>query len=370
VTPSFRVAGVSLLLLAILLAFALRGSSGGSSPEHRTDSDAIDGASALPQLAEALGHPTVTLGDTFQPDLGMGVVFVLNPTTGFTRDEARRLADYVTGGGTVVYAADQGDPELDLALHVGRRQGLASGTATGTGPMLGGVNRVTGAPTAQPLTPAAAQVVLLRSTTGPAIAVEELVGRGRVVTLTDPLPLCNGYLDQADNGRLAADLVSLAPGTTRVAFDEFHHTAMGPSSPLTSWLSTPLGVGLLWAVVALFAGLWLRGRAFGPRLEPPGAPRQRTTADYVAAVGGLLQRSRAAAMTASLLDAATRRSLAARHGLRGEGFERSLAARSPAAAEELAAVEAELAAAGDDEQRLLAAARRLHALQYPEQPRR
>ena len=94
-----RTIGILALVLGVVVALTLRGQSSGDSPDHRTDSDAANGASALPQLAEALGHPTATLASDFRPDLGMGVLFVLSPGVGFTRDEAKRLDDYVAGGG-------------------------------------------------------------------------------------------------------------------------------------------------------------------------------------------------------------------------------------------------------------------------------
>ena len=367
---SGRALGVAVLLLAIVLAFALRGTSSGDSPEHRTDSDAGNGASALVQLASALGHPTTTLQDGFRPDLGMGVVFVLSPTVGFTRDEARRAMDYVTGGGVLVYASEQGDPELDQALQVTRQRTIASGEAAGAGPQLAGVSRVVGAVAVQPLAPRPAQAVLLRSSSGEPVAFEQFVGRGRAVVLADPLPLCNGYLEQADDWRLAADLVSLAQAGTGVAFDEYHHGPVGVGSPLTGWLSTAWGAAIAWAVVAGFAGLLLRGRAFGPRLALPGTAL-RSSAEHVAAVGGLLQASRATAATGGLLVVATRRALAARHGLvLGPDFARTLGQRAPAEAAELRAAEAELGAGGQAEAALLAAARRLHRLAYPDQPPR
>jgi hypothetical protein len=365
---SRRTVGVAALLLGIVLAFALRGSSSGDSPEHRTDSDSPNGASALPQLASALGHPVTTLEDGFRPDLGMGAVFVLSPTAGFTKDEAGRAVDYVSGGGTLVYAAEQGDPQLDLTLHVNRQRTIASGDAVGTGRMLAGVLHVAGAVTVQPLAPAPAQAVLLRSSSGQPVAFEQFVGRGRVVVLADPLPLCNGQLDQADNGQLAADLVSLAPSGARVAFDEYHHGPAGVGSPLTGWLSTAWGVALAWAVLVGFLGLLLRGRAFGPRLELPGTG-PRSSAEHVAAVGGLLERSRAAGATGRLLTAAARRALAARHGLAlgpGSDFEGALRLRAPSDAAELERAEVDLARGGDAA--LLAAARRLHRLAYPDQP--
>jgi hypothetical protein len=367
---SGRSLGVGALLAAIVLAFALRGTSSGDSPEHRTDSDAANGASALVQLAAALNHPTTTLQDGFQPDLGMGVVFVLSPTESFSRDEAARALDYVRGGGVLVYAAEQGDQQLDQTLRVTRQGTIASGSAAGAGPQLAGVSRVTGSVAAQPLAPAPAQVVLLRSTSGQPLAFEEFIGHGRLLVLADPLPLCNGYLEQADNWRLASDLVSLAPAGSSVAFDEYHHGTVGVTSPLTGWLSTAWGAAIAWAVLVAFAGLLLRGRAFGPRLALPGAA-VRSSAEHVAAVAGLLARSRAAATTGRLLATATRRALAARHGVAlGPDFERALEQRAPADAAALRNAGAELERGGEDEAALLAAARRMHALAYPDHPPR
>ena len=361
-----RIVVVAALVLAIGLAVYLRGSPGEGSPEHRVGSDAADGTSALKRLAGALGHPTTTLQDDFAPDLGARVLFVFSPRTGFSGQDARRLTDYVAGGGVVVYAAEEGDPRLDGVLHVNRRSTLVSGEGNGTGPMLSGVQQVSGAPAVQPLVSGLAQVVVLRSATGEPIGLEEQKGRGRIITLTDPLPLCNGHLQKADNGRLASDLLSLAGGGGRVGFDEYHHVTTGPGSPVTGWLSTSWGVALTWAVVLVFAGLLSRGRAFGPRLELPGGG-DRSSAEYVAAVGYLLHRTRATEVTAEVVRDATRRSMARRHGISaiGEAFDRSIRQRAPREAAELAAAEADLAGRVGEEAVLLAAARRLHDLAYP-----
>src|SRR5215475_7614680 len=143
-----RLSGRTVLIvalgIAVLVAFIIFGPSRADSPEHRTDSDAANGASALLQLGQALGHPAAILGASFEPDLGMGALFVLTPTVGFSRDEARRLSAYIAGGGTVVYAAEQGDPQLDFALKVNRVRSQVGGAATGTGPALTGVGNVSG----------------------------------------------------------------------------------------------------------------------------------------------------------------------------------------------------------------------------------
>jgi len=364
---SGRTVLIGALGFAILVAFIVFGASSPDSPEHRTDSDAANGASALPQLAQALGRPAAILDTSFKPDLGMGVLFVLTPTVGFSTDEAQRLSDYVAGGGAVVYASEQGDPRLDFTLKVNRLRALVGGAATGTGPALAGVSNVSGSDAVSPFQPSSSQVVLLRAAKGVPVAFEQFLGRGRVVVLADPLPLCNGYLEVADNWRLAADLISLAPAGVRVGFDEYHHGAAGQGSPVSGLLSTVWGSAIIWAVVVVFVGFFLRGRGFGPRLALPGGGA-RSSAEYVSAVGGLLQRSRGREVTGRLLAAATRRALAVRHGLAvGPAFDAALRGRAPMAAAELEAAETDLESAGG-EGGLLKGARRLHALAYPGRP--
>jgi hypothetical protein len=232
--------------------------------------------------------------------------------------------------------------------------------------MLAGVWHASGGDAVRPLVLDPTAAGLLRSANGAVVGYEELVGRGRLIVLADPLPLCNGYLGRADNGRLASDLISLAPPGGQVGFDEYHHAQAGSAltSPLTGLLSTSWGVGISWAVVVMFAGLLLRGRAFGPRLEL-SRPRDRSSAEHVAAVGRLLERARAAGVTGPLLVAATRRALAARHGLHGaESLDAALAGRAPQESAELAAAETELRA-NRAESGLVGAARRLHRLAYP-----
>lgn len=353
------------LVAATGLALWLRGSSTGDSPEHRSDSDAANGASALPQLVSALGRQGTTLQDAFNLEPDLNELFVLSPTRGFSRDEARRLSSWVSRGGVLVYASPDGDPQLDATLSV-QRQGLPiGGFSTGAGPALAGVSEVDGSSTVQPLTPPSGGVPLLRGALDGVTAYEQLLGRGRLVVLADPLPLCNGYLEQYDNGRLVSDLISLTPPAGMVGFDEYHHAGVGIQSPLSGVLSTTWGVGLGWAVAVVFAGLMLRGRRFGPQLQRPGAG-DRSPTEHVAAVGRLLAGAHATGMTGALLAAATRRALAARYGLRtaGPGLDAALAGRAPEQARELDRAEAELAANRGDAG-LVAGAQRLHRLAHP-----
>ncbi|MBO0686684.1 MAG: DUF4350 domain-containing protein, partial [Candidatus Dormibacteraeota bacterium] len=133
--PRGRTWAMVALVAATGLALWLRGTSSGDSPEHRTDSDAANGASALPQLVSALGRQSSTLQDSFNLQ-GLNELFVLNPTQGFSRDQARRLSSWVSRGGVLVYASSDGDPQLDATLSVQRQSLPIGGFSTGTGPAL------------------------------------------------------------------------------------------------------------------------------------------------------------------------------------------------------------------------------------------
>ena len=362
------------------------------SPDHRSDSDAFDGTSALYSYASALGHPTSAITGSFNLP-GRGLLFVFTPDTSFTDDQLSQVDSWVSSGGVLVYADTQGDSRLDALLNVGRgplletRQG---GSATDAAPLhlviatpvLPGVSAVTGSDVSidgvdppPSLAPAPTQAVLLReeSSPGGAAAVMERRRDGTVVVLSDPQVLANGNLGQADNGRLAADLISLAPAGAPVLFDEYHHGAGGTSPSVTDWITTPWGAVLGAALLIVYVGLLLRGRSFGPTVSLAKA-RDRSSAEYAKAVGILLRRARARATTLAMLDDATRRSLAARvglsHGTPPDQLARVLEQRAPELARDLVLAEAAAQAGAGSERALLAAARRLHSLAYPSAEKR
>jgi hypothetical protein len=197
-------------------------------------------------------------------------------------------------------------------------------------------------------------------------AYMERIGLGRVVVLADPLVLCNGYLDKADNGVLLADMLDSPQADASVTFDEYHHGLTLSDFAPQAWLTTPWGAALLWLLVAVFFGLLLRGRRFGPLVERP-AEVARSDAEWAVAVGELLRRSGARSVTLGVLARATERAVASYNGLPlqpRERFWNALWVRAPEVARELAQVEDSLHAASS-ERDLLNAARRLHAIAHP-----
>src|SRR5438105_1827692 len=134
------------------------------SPEHSSNSDAANGTSAALLFAQAMGHPAGQMTGGFHPPDSLSVLFVFTPTSPYTAEEADQLREWVRArGGTLIYASEHGDPELDRALGV-TRYGFetSAGTYVAT-PAVEGVTGVQGAATVTPLDPAPAQGALLRT---------------------------------------------------------------------------------------------------------------------------------------------------------------------------------------------------------------
>jgi len=358
------IAGAVAVVIAAL-AYALQPHS--DSPEHSSDSDAANGTSAALLFAQAMGHPTGQMTDGFNLPAASSVMFVFSPTSPYTSGEADQVHAWVQSqGGVLIYASEQGDPELDRAFGVTRFGAGAPSGEYSAMPLADGVTTVTGGDSIDPLDPSPTQVALLRTGDGLTAGYVQRIGTGRVVVIADPLVLCNGYLEKTDNGRLLADLIG-SDSTAPVTFDEYHHGLTVSDFAPQAWLTTPWGAALLWLLIAVFFGLFLRGRRFGP-IVPRPAEVARSDVEWSVALGQLLRRSSARAVTLGMLANATERAVAARTGLPlqpRERFWNALWVRAPEIADELANVENKLVASSSTERDLLSAARRLHEIAHP-----
>ena len=356
---------IGLLVVAGVLVTA-RGLQGQDPDWHSSKSDGPKGTSALVLYAAALGRPVQTVQGSFDLPAPATTLFVFNPFTEYSAAEADRLRAWVSSGGTLVYADDNLDAQLSKAFKVRRTSGLALSGGLAAVPYFPGVRRAGSGSPVNPWRAGPDQAVALRDAAGAPPALILTVGSGRVIALADPLLLCNGYLGDADNWRLAAALIEASPA---VAIDEFHHD-LGNVSGSGDWSRQPLGIGLLWAFVAVFAGVALRNRRFGPRVQV-GATGERSSAEHVSAVGRLLRRFGGRRMTAELAVAATRRALIERTGISRDATPAQLvevlARSSPELAAEWAAAEHDAfrAAASGSDVALAGALGRLHALAYP-----
>lgn len=370
---------VLIVLLVVVFGLAvLSPAQPQSAADHSSRSDAPDGTSALFAFAAALGHPVETLTADRVPASTSAVLFVFTPTTEYTSAQATALLDWVRHGGILVYGNELEDAALDGAIGLGRNEvGRPDGGYTAAPGVFYGTSHL--APTSgfavSGLVPARDQASAAVAVYGgytATVATVQTVGSGRVFALGDPCILCNGQLGHSDNGALAADLIGLAPAGAGIAVDEYHHGEAGGAAGPTDWVTTPWGAAIAWLLVLGYAGLMLRGRAFGP-LIPAVPPAGRSSGEYAQAVGGLLRRTGGRQVTAGVVVDGARRALAERfglgHGATPEVLERVLRQRAPEIDSELreASTRAETATSERD---LLASARRLHDLAYPSPVRR
>jgi len=363
---------IAFVLALLIGGVAYLGQPKQDSPEHSSNSDAANGTSAARLFAQAMGHPTSQIEGTFSPPSQNALMFVFTPTSPYTADDADQTANWVRQGGVLVYASEQGDSELDRAFSVTRLSGFASSQTELANPVLDGVTTVSGADLAVPFLAASAQVPILRSNDGYPLGFIQKLGSGTVVVLADPLVLCNGYLDKTDNGRFLSDLLGLVGPGSAVGFDEYHHGLILSALAPQAWVTTPWGAAILWFLVAVFVGLLLRGRRFGPLIQRP-AEVARADAEWAVAVGELLRRSGARALTLGMLATASERAVAVRTGLPAQPRDRfwnALYARAPELAGELAEAEKALYSSAGGDAELLSAAQRLHGLAYPPAPAR
>jgi hypothetical protein len=363
---------LALLLALLIAAVAYLGQPHQDSPEHSSNSDAANGTSAARLFAEAMGHPTSQIEGNFALPSSGGLMFVFTPTSPYSPDDANQTASWVRQGGVLVYASEQGDTELDRAFSVIRYNGAVRSRVQNANPVLDGVTTVAGGDFSAPFDVAAQQVAILRSPEGLPLGYIQKLGAGSVVVLADPLVLCNGYLEKADNGRLLSDLLGMVDATSAVGFDEYHHGLILSDFAPQAWVATPWGAAILWFLVAVFVGLLLRGRRFGPLIPRP-PETARADAEWAVAVGELLRRSGARALTLGMLANASERAVAQRTGLPAQPRDRfwnALYSRAPELAGELAEAEGALYGTADGDADVLSAAQRLHRIAYPPAPER
>lgn len=168
--------------------------------------------------------------------------------------------------------------------------------------------------------------VLFDDGRGP-VAVAYRFGRGTVTAVIDETLFANGTLARGDAARLAVAFASPGRAGGVVSFDETVH---GHAVPERWWqiVPRPFAVALavaLGALLVAFAGAAIR-------LGPPLAPEtrdDRTTADFIDALGSLLARGKAVRYVMESATRSTARTIARALRLREDASDDEIAASIP-----------------------------------------
>ncbi|HEU4557720.1 MAG TPA: DUF4350 domain-containing protein [Longimicrobium sp.] len=323
------------LIVALALITGNRAQEETLDPRPSTYLSTPLGARALIETMRGVKVPVARRMEPFADAAPLeGPLAVLAPSMEPSDGELHQLAEWVRGGGTLIYAARASDGFRDnedaldtLGLNLkalvrdtlvaatdARRAGAAA-TAADL-PITQGVGTVAGFRRGfAPGSPALEKATVLASSGGTPVVIDYRMGKGRVIAWSDALPLVNTRL----RGSRAAHLfVRTAAGAAKgrpVWFDEYHHgfaTGEGVVKRALGWLAGERwGHAALQVTVALLGLLLLFGRRFGAPLPPPPL-RRRSPLEHVEALAGAYQQAGAKDTARRLLLAGLARRLGRR----------------------------------------------------------
>jgi hypothetical protein len=161
-----------------------------------------------------------------------------------------------------------------------------------------------------------------------AILVDYPHGAGRIIILSDPYLVANGGIRQADNLRLATNVIAGSGGL--IAFDEYHQARAAAGNHLLAYFAgTPVLWMLAQGALVVLAVMWTRGRRFARALPLPFVDR-RSSLEFVASMAELQQRARAYDLAIENIYTRLRRVLVRYAGLSHNSPRPEIAARAAA----------------------------------------
>jgi len=135
-----------------------------------------------------------------------------------------------------------------------------------------------------------------------ALAITMTRGKGTIVLVTETAPFTNRALARADNARFAYLIARPSHSGGTVAFDDALH---GSLSERPWWQALPRSVDAALGLGAFAFALWLvLSIVRNGRPLPPPAPREPTSAEFLAALAALYERTGSRHYAADVLDAA------------------------------------------------------------------
>lgn len=333
----WMLAGVVLVIVALAVLTGRSRGDGSSAfdPRPSTYLNGPFGARALIETMRELKLPVSRRMEPFA-DAGrlQGPLAVLAPSMDPSEGELHALAQWVRGGGTLIYAsrASSGLLRKEVALDtlglglvpVSRDtlvmamevRGVGAVATTAAGRLTEGVGTVEGFRRGFSRGSRALRgATVLASTGGTPVVVDFRLGKGRVIAWSDALPLVNGRLKTSRAALLFARTAADAADGRAVWFDEYHHGFESGTGIVRGTVRFLLGErwghAALQVTVALLGVLLLFGRRFGAPLPPPPV-RRRSPLEHVEALAGAYRQAGARDTARRLLLAGMARRLGRR----------------------------------------------------------
>lgn len=216
--------------------------------------------------------------------------YALRPAGRIDRDDLTRIAAMVRSGARLVVLGDA----LRLsgeAIALPTASSIPPATValrTGGGALTEGVQRVSASFTRAFVLDSGSHVSTLLAARGRPVVIALRLGRGSVVAIAAPDVFSNGVLADAQNARLAYDILS---GNSPVLFDERLHGHVAGASMwdvLPGSVRDAVWVALAALLLAVFGSLF---RSAPPMAVAP--PRLRDSSAYIGSMAALLRRARA-----------------------------------------------------------------------------
>ncbi|MGI8847262.1 MAG: DUF4350 domain-containing protein [Candidatus Dormibacteria bacterium] len=345
-------AALALLLVAILVVVTqLRGTTTNNDLDPSSISSGRAGTLALYTWLDKLGLPVHRIESSFDLS-GTDVLLSIEPEATYTGDEVDALMAHLQSGGDAIVSFSTAEPVHPLLDRLGVSTGGEvndvsvtpaqpfdpTGAVTSV-PLLPPAGASTGTPSATTFTSAgkAELVPLLGDGRRPVAAALRIRGGGRIYLVGSTFPFSNDGLRRGDAAPFALGLIERARGG-HVTFDEYHHErhAQAAGYGIDEIFRGPLLLAIGLATVLLLVYLTSTGRRLGRPIPVRSAARVPSVSDHIAAVAGLLSRSRKRGAIADRYAGELKQRIAAVSGidshLSDESFLAALAAQSGALA--------------------------------------
>lgn len=251
------------------------------------------GTLAFYSLLEESRYPVARLEKPFTEldNQGAGTLLVISPPETHTPDEEEfeSLNKWVEAGGLLIIIDREIDVVVgDATIHTEVAESRSPLRPLQPTPFTRNVQRVSLSEYASRVRVDSRSATYHYGDDQAAILADAVVGKGRVVLLTDPHIVANNGISEADNVILALNLLSERPAG-KIAFDEYHH-GYGASTTggglMAYFRGTPVPWMMAQAALIVVLVVYSYGRRFGRPL-PLKRERRTTNLEFVSSMANI-----------------------------------------------------------------------------------